>query len=286
MRTAVLGMGNMGRAVAERLLGAGHEVTVWNRTAGRAGSLLAAGAREASDAAQAAAQAQATFTSLADDAAVREVVAGVGGVGAALGDGVLIDVSTVSPQSTALISEAAGGRLLAAPILGAPAAVTAGEAAYLICGPHELVELVAPVLESLAPQERRIYLGEDLALAPTLKLLSNYLLMSGIAALAEVVATAQAAGLADELILGFLGRAPLVAPALHNRLQDIVSGEHDGWFTTTLGAKDVRLAEQLASSHGLELPLAAAVAGRYEEAARQGWAQADLGAIVELLRGR
>jgi hypothetical protein len=77
---------------------------------------------------------------------------------------------------------------------------------------------------------------------------------------------------------------PLVAPALRNRLHDIVSGDHDGWFSTTLGAKAVRLAEDLARSHGVLLPLADAVKRRFEEAAAQGWADADIGAVVELLR--
>ena len=99
------------------------------------------------------------------------------------------------------------------------------------------------------------------------------------------MATAQAVGLPDELIRDYLGQVPLVAPALRNRLDDIVSGAHDGWFSTTLGAKDVRLAVDLARSHGVVLPLANAVKERFEEAAAQGWGDADIGAVVELLRG-
>ena len=133
----------------------------------------------------------------------------------------------------------------------------------------------------LADVPRRAYVGEDPSVATTLKLLSNYLLMSGIATLAEVVATAQAIGLPDELIRDYLGKLPLVAPALHNPLDDIVSGVHYGWFSTTFWAKDVRLAAALARSHGVELPLADAVKRRFEEAAAQGWADADIGAVVE-----
>jgi 3-hydroxyisobutyrate dehydrogenase-like beta-hydroxyacid dehydrogenase len=89
-----------------------------------------------------------------------------------------------------------------------------------------------------------------------------------------------------ELIGGYFGQLPLVAPALRNRLADIVAGDHDGWFSTTLGAKDLRLAQELARSHGVELPLAAAVRDRYEQAAAQGFADADIAAVVELLRPR
>jgi 3-hydroxyisobutyrate dehydrogenase-like beta-hydroxyacid dehydrogenase len=285
MRLAVLGMGRMGHAVAERLLGGDHEVTVWNRTPHKADDLLAKGAREGATPAAAAAETEATLTSLTDDAAVRAVVTGQDGVAAGLGDGVLIDASTVSPETTADLAAAVGGRLLASPILGSPTAVLSGEAAYLIGGPRELYDRLAPAYDVLADASRRAYVGEDPSVAATLKLLSNYLLMSGIATLAEVVATAQAIGLPDELIRDYLGKLPLVAPALHNRLDDIVSGVHDGWFSTTLGAKDVRLATALARSHGVELPLADAVKRRFEEAAAQGWADADIGAVVELLRG-
>ncbi|MGO8905856.1 MAG: NAD(P)-dependent oxidoreductase [Solirubrobacteraceae bacterium] len=286
MRLAVLGMGRMGHAVAERLLDRDHDVTVWNRTPHRADDLIDRGATEAPTPAAAAEQAEATFTSLTDDTAVRAVVTGPDGVSAGLGDGVLIDTSTVSPQTTADLAEAVGGRLLASPILGSPTAVLRGEAGYLVGGPRELYDRLAPAYEALAEEGRRIYVGEHAALATTLKLISNYLLMSGIVALSEAVVTAQAVGLPDELIRDYLGQLPLVAPALRNRLDDIISGDHDGWFSTSLGAKDVRLAEDLARSHGVQLPLADAVKRRYEEAAAQGWADADIGAVVELLRRR
>src|SRR5437879_12715287 len=174
--------------------------------------------------------------------------------------------------------------MLASPILGSPTAVVAGEAGYLIGGPRELYDRLAPAYGALAEMGRRVYVGEDAGVATTLKLLSNYLLMSGIATLAEAVAMAQAVGLPDELIRDYFGQLPLVAPALRHRLDDIVSGDHDGWFSTKLGAKDVLLAEDLARSHGMPLPLADAVQRRFDEAAAQGWADADIGAVVELLR--
>jgi 3-hydroxyisobutyrate dehydrogenase-like beta-hydroxyacid dehydrogenase len=274
----------MGHALAARLLGGEHEVTVWNRTPHKADDLLAKGAREASSPAAAAGEAEATFTSLADDSAVRAVVTGPDGVATGLREGVLIDASTVSPDTTAELAQALGGRLLASPILGSPTAVLSGEAGYLIGGPRHLYDRLAPAYDVLAEAARRVYVGEEATVATTLKLLSNYLLMSGIAVLAETVVTAQAVGLPDELIRNYLGQLPLVAPALRNRLDDIVSGDHDGWFSTTLGAKDVRLTEGLARSHGVLLPLAGVVKQRFEEAAAQGWADADIGAVVELLR--
>ncbi len=284
MRLAVVGMGKMGHAVAERLLGGGHAVTVWNRTPHKADDLVAKGVREAATSAGAAEATEATFTSLADDDAVLTVVTRADGVAAGLGDGVLIDASTVSPETTVQINEAVSGRLLASPILGAPAAVVSGEAAYLIGGPREFYDRLRPAYEALADQGRRRYVGDNAKVATTLKLLSNYLLMSGIATLAETVAAAQAVGLADDLIRDYFSQLPLLAPALRNRLDDIVSGDHDGWFSTTFGAKDVRLAEDLARMHGVRLPLAEVVKRRYEQAAAEGWGNADIAAVVELVR--
>jgi 3-hydroxyisobutyrate dehydrogenase-like beta-hydroxyacid dehydrogenase len=88
------------------------------------------------------------------------------------------------------------------------------------------------------------------------------------------------------LIRDYFGRLPLVAPGLRNRLDDIISGEHRGWFPTTLGAKDVRLAEDLARFHDLRLPLLDAVRRLYDETVADRWADADIAAVVEVVRRR
>ena len=75
-----------------------------------------------------------------------------------------------------------------------------------------------------------------------------------------------------------------MAQALRNRLDNMISGRHAGWFTTALGAKDTRLAEDVALDHGLRPPLIAAVKQRYQEAAAEGWANDDLPAVIELMR--
>jgi len=275
----------MGHALAERLLGGGHSVTVWNRTPDRANDLVSKGARSAPTPARAAEEAEGAFTSLADDDAVRTVVSGPDGVATGLAGGILIDASTVSPQTTSHLASAVAGRFLASPILGSPAAVATGEAAYLIGGSREIYDRMHAAFQTLAAEgRRRYYLGDDPKLASVLKLLSNYLLLSGVATLAEAVATCQAAGLGDELIRAYFGQSPLVAPALHNRLDDVISGDHIGWFSTRLGAKDARLAEELSRSHAAAVPVAEAVRRRYEQAVAEGFADADIAAVAELVR--
>ncbi|MFI6801310.1 NAD(P)-dependent oxidoreductase [Streptosporangium canum] len=321
MRVAVLGMGSMGRAVALRLLGRGHAVRVWNRTPGKASEVIDAGAAEASSPAEAARDADAVLMSLADDRAVREVMArlaepgsgpgsgsgsesgsgpgsesgsgsGLGsdsdagsGPGSESGAPVVADMSTVSPDtSRALAGLAPGGRFVAAPIIGGPQAVVDGQAMGLLGGERGLVDRLGPVWQDLFAVQW--YCGDDPGSALTYKLLNNYLLMSGVAVVAEAVAAGQAAGLDEAMLKDFLLRWPTVAPALHNRLDDIIHGDHRGWFATRLGAKDVRLIAEVAESKGLRLPIARLVEQRYEEAAGHGWSDSDITAVVELLRER
>lgn len=288
MRVAVIGLGKMGHAIASRLVAAGDDVTVWNRSAGKAADLVAAGAREAATVADAVGGAEIVVASLADDAAVRAVVLGEAGVSGALGgDAVYVDASTISPGTAAAVAAELEGRSLSSPILGAPQAVAAGRANYLVSGPRPVFEKAHPVYERLVdePASQVRYLGEEVGSALELKLLANTLLLTGVAALAEVIAVARRTSLAEETVRQFLEASPLVAPALHNRLEAMLTGEHSGWFTTLLGAKDVRLAEEMASGLGLEVPVASAVRQRYEEAARAGYGDADLTAVVELSGG-
>jgi 3-hydroxyisobutyrate dehydrogenase-like beta-hydroxyacid dehydrogenase len=299
MDIAVLGMGSMGRAVALRLLDQGHRVTVWNRTPGRDSDVVAAGGQVAPSATAAADGAAAVLVSLADDEAVAAVVLGPSaaprggrvpsvspdGLAGALtpGGAVLVDLSTVSPDTSRAVAAAVpGGRALSAPIFGAPEAVRRGDATYLVAGPRALFDALGPLWSALSPTHR--WIADDQGTATTLKLLGNYLLMTGIAALAEAVATGQAVGLDDGTIRAFLSASPLVAAALQNRLDDVVDGNHRGWFSAVLGAKDVRLIGELARSGGLDLPLASLVQQRYEELTARGLGDLDIAGVVELLR--
>lgn len=284
MRVAVLGMGRMGRALARRLLMRGHTVKVWNRTPGRAAEVVAAGAVEASSPVDAARGTEGVLMSLADDRASRDVMAQLAGLGADETP-VVADASTVSPVTSRELWQAAPGhRFVTAPIVGGPLAVVEGEAMGLLGGEREHVRRLDPLWRDIFAVQR--YCGADPGSALTFKLLNNYLLMAGLAVVAEVVATGQAAELDESRLRDLLLQWPTVAPALHNRLDDVIGGDHQGWFTTRLGAKDVRLAVELGESLGLDLRIARLVQRRYEEAAEHGWADADIGAIVELVRER
>jgi 3-hydroxyisobutyrate dehydrogenase-like beta-hydroxyacid dehydrogenase len=279
VRIAVLGLGQLGRALTTRLVAQGHEVTVWNRSPGRAGGL---GATEAPFAAEAVAGAEVVMSLLTDDDAVIEVLMPAGEVLPVDAGTVMVECSTVSPATTRSLAVAFHGRLVASPVLGSPSALETGQAALAVAGPADLVDGLAPLWSDLSGRVLRC--GEDPGLALVVKLVSNYLLMGGVALLAEAVVVGQRAGLSDLLLGGLLSASPLVAPALHNRLDDLIGGDHDGWFPTPMGAKDVHLLLELAAGHSTALPLGRLVEARYAEAAASGLAERDITAVIELVR--
>jgi 3-hydroxyisobutyrate dehydrogenase-like beta-hydroxyacid dehydrogenase len=282
MRVSVLGMGSMGHAVAERLVGGGHQVTVWNRSPGKADDLIAAGAAEATTPDEAIAAGDAVVTSLSDDAAVRAVLLPDGEARASVTAQLVVDCTTVSPDTTRALASAYPQNFVAAPILGAPAAVAGGEAVYALGGPAELIARLDPVFSTLSTM--RLVCGEDPAAATTLKVVNNSLLLSGLVVLAEAVAAAQAAGFDDAFLLDLLAANPLVAPALRNRLEDMVHGDHDGWFAMPLGAKDLDLFLSLASGADLDVAVARTARDQYRRAADAGFGGADVAGVVELVR--
>jgi 3-hydroxyisobutyrate dehydrogenase-like beta-hydroxyacid dehydrogenase len=282
MRIAVLGMGQMGQALVARLLDTGHDVTVWNRTSGRAGPLLERGATETSTVVDAVAQAEVVMTSLSADAAVLEVLRPDGVALALPPEAVIVDSSTVAPGTSRALAAAYPERFAAAPILGGPAALATGEAGLVVAGPPAVLELAEPVFTDIAGAVR--HCGDDPGRALVVKLVSNYLLMAGLAVLSEAVAGAQRAGLDDALIVDLFTTSGMVAPGLRNRVADLVNGDHDGWFPPPMGAKDVGLFLDLTAGEDRPLPLAQLVRSRYEDAVVAGWEDKDITTVIELLR--
>jgi 3-hydroxyisobutyrate dehydrogenase-like beta-hydroxyacid dehydrogenase len=127
-------------------------------------------------------------------------------------------------------------------------------------------------------------LPEDPGAAAVIKLLNNYLLLAGLAVLADVVAVAQATGFEKDDIRTLLENLPVVAPGLKNRIDGLLGTEHEAWFSVDLGSKDVGLFTTLAEQSGVRLGVAGAAAARYDEASKLGLGDRDLTAVIETLR--
>lgn len=280
MDLAVLGMGRMGQAIAGRLLNAGHQVTIWNRSPAKAPELVSQGAVETPSIAEALEGAEVVLTSLANDDAVTAVALGDDGVQAHLGRGATyVDASTVAPATSQMLGEALD-RFIAMPVLGSPAQVRSGDAIYLIGAKGELGEVVAPLLPALS-NKHLSYPRPELAAAA--KLTVNLLLLDGIVALAEAFATGRAGGLSDDQLRALLGDSPMVAPGLRYRFEGILTGDQAALWTTKLGAKDARLATELAESDEVALPLTEVARTLFEEAAAR-LGDADIALVTELYK--
>lgn len=275
----MLGMGRMGVAMASRLADAGHDVTVWNRSEGRAGPALEAGAREAGSIASAVESAEAVITMLSADDAVKAVALGDGGLAGSLPEGaVYVDSSTISPETS---SELAGrfGRFVAMPVLGSPEAVRSGVAVYLAGGPGPALDRIDPVTSALT---ERLVRFDSAQLALAAKVTANFLLLGGLSVLAEALEIGRAGGLDDDKLRQVFAESPLVAPGLRNRFEGVLTGSTEGWFTMALGAKDVGLGVAVGRRAGRHLPLAEAVKALFDDAAAGDLSSADVAAVGRL----
>ncbi len=285
MQIAVLGLGRMGTAVAGRLLGTGYDVTVWNRTPGKAGALVKRGAQAAPDIAQAIKGADVTLTLLTADAAVQDVYFGRQGIIAhAAAHTILVDMSTVSPSTSREVAAAAGhARFVDAPILGSPSAVEVGGAKLLLGGEEETIKRLNALWSNLS--SGYIYCGSSGA-AATMKLLSNLILVGSTILLSEAVMTARGNGIDDTVVRQVFGQSPAVASGVQTRLDDIITGEYEGWWTVQLAQKDISLALTLAEITGTNVQLGRAAEQVLRDSEREGHGQLDLSVVAEIARPR
>ena len=241
MKIAILGMGHMGRAVGKRLVRHGHPVNVWNRSPGKARALESMGAAAAPSIKQAVAGAEVVLMSLSADDAVKAVALGPDGAIAALSPGaVLVDMSTVSPDTSKQLSQATpAARFVEAPVLGGPEATENGKAKLLLGGDENLVNSLQSLWQDIAAES--YYCGPS-GSATTLKLLSNLMLVGGTALLAEAIVVAQASGIDNATLKRVFKKSPAIAPGVVARFEDILEGDHEGWWTVKLAEKDMSLA--------------------------------------------
>ncbi len=282
MRVTVLGMGNMGRAFAARAIETGHPTTVWNRTPGRAAALTASGAIEANTSRAAVAGADAVLVVLADDAAVLDVCLGDDGVLPSLEpDAVFANVSTVSPETARRLAELGPeGRVLDAPVMGSPAMIAGGLGRFLIGGPATAISSVEPLWNDLG--SGYTHCG-PVGTGATMKILANSLLITGVASLAEAIATARQQAIPDELLRTLLADSPVLSLASNLRLDSLLDPTHPGWFSPALARKDLRLAIDLADESGVGVRIGPATDALLTTVIDAGGEWPDFAAVIEAL---
>jgi 3-hydroxyisobutyrate dehydrogenase len=282
LTVGLIGLGNMGMAVAERLLDGGYELLVYNRTPGKAEALVARGAALAETSADLAAKADVVITSLADDEALEAVAADV--VAAARPGTVLVDLSTVSPAASARVAslaEAASVEYLRAPVSGNPTVVRAGNLSLIVSGSLETFERVEPIIRSIGPTVHHV--GDD-EQARIVKLAIN-LMIAGLAQLmSEALVLGEAAGVSREDLLDVMASSAAGAPFVKYKTEPLLRDDFSATFTTALMEKDIELALDAAEEAGVELPVASEMKTLLRAAIEAGYADQDFMALFLHLR--
>jgi 3-hydroxyisobutyrate dehydrogenase-like beta-hydroxyacid dehydrogenase len=284
MTIAVIGLGGMGAGIALSLLRAGFQVAVYNRTASRAEPLREAGARAVRSPAEAVAGARCVLLSLADEAAVEEVVFGqLVGQDALRAGQMVLDTSTVSPEyarAAATRLHEAGLRRVEACVVGNPAMAASGQLRVFAAGDQADVDDVADVFAAIGQEVR--YLGPT-GQASSVKLALNLLLGIQTLGLAEAVRFAETAGLDRSLFLDVVESSGWRSPVLSFRAGFMRRrGYQPAAFRAELMRKDLVLAAREAAAHDTDLPLLRLAAQRYETVIGAGHGSDDAAVVAEL----
>jgi 3-hydroxyisobutyrate dehydrogenase len=280
-RVAFLGLGAMGAPMARRLVDAGHDLRVWNRTPGRDEGLVAAGAHRAVTPAGAVRDAEVVITMLADPPALEQVLFGPGGVAETIEPGsILIDMSTVGPTAIRdVVDRMPAVAVLDAPVLGSVPHAEAGTLAILVGGDREILDRCADLLSAMGTVR---YVGPS-GSGATVKLANNASVMSTMACLGEVLALTDRAGLDPEVVLDALAMGPL--GSFVERWRDKLTGRVNRVdFSLSLARKDLALALEEGDVLGLRLTVAEAAVARCDEAIAAGRGSEDNTAVVAEIR--
>src|SRR6187399_1938966 len=287
-RIAFLGLGVMGAPMAGHLARAGHRVTVYNRTAARAGDWLARHAEfdvaMAATPAEAAREQDAVLTCVGNDDDLAEVVLGGTGALAAMSPGALfVDHTTVSPAIAQRIAEAAyqlGVLALDAPVSGGQAGAENGKLAIMCGGSAEAMDAAHPVLDAYAA--RVVHVGEPGA-GQACKAVNQICIAGVLAGLSEGVRFAQGAGLDLDKVFEAISGGAAQSWQMVNRWSTMTRDEFDFGFAIDWMRKDLAIALAEAQAHGVDLPVTALVDGFYAEVQAIGGGRQDTSALIRHL---
>ena len=282
-RLGWVGAGRMGQALAARLLAAGHDVAVYNRTRSKAESLAEAGATVVDSPAQLADR-DVVFTMVAGPEDFKQVVLGAEGIlaGASSVPSVIVDMTTVSPEASAEVRDEAARRgtaLLAAPVSGNPKVVKAGRVTLVVSGPREAYEDVESLLALLGAGVTYVGDGERARLA---KICHN--LMLGVVAqcMAEIVVLAEKGGMSRNDFLEFLNGSVMGSMFTRYKTPAYVNLDFTPTFTPLLLRKDFDLGMEAARELDVPMPVAAAAQQTVQALIGSGHTDEDFAALLAM----
>ena len=279
-----VGLGVMGTAIVRRLLDAGHDVAVWNRTREKAEPLLEAGARRVDTPREVAARSDVVFTMVTNTEAVQAVTEGPDGILAGLSPGAIyVDMSTASPANTRALAErvaAAGAQMLDAPVSGTSITVEQGKASLMVGGGDDAFERAKPVLEAIAP--RVFHMGPNGA-AVTMKIAINLSLAVQMLAFSEGVLLAEKTGIPRERIVEAMLGSVIASPMVAYRGPLVLGHPDEVWFDCHMMQKDLNLALELGRELEVPLPTTAVTNEFLTAANAMGIGDKDFAVLFDVL---
>jgi 3-hydroxyisobutyrate dehydrogenase len=282
-RLGWVGTGRMGYALATRLLQAGCDVAVYNRTRAKAEPLAELGATIVDEAADLADR-DIVFTMVAGSGDFQAVIVGENGLlsRADAAPAVIVDSSTVSPDASAEVrqhTDARGVALLAAPVSGNPSVVDAGKLTVVVSGPNEAWEAARPYLELFGAGATYVGDGDS---ARLVKICHNLMLGVVAQSLAEITVLAEKGGVSRAAFLEFLNKSVMGSMFTGYKTPAIVNLDFTPTFTPALLYKDFSLGFEAAEEHGVPMPVAAAAQQAVQALMGFGYDDTDFMALLEL----
>ncbi len=279
MKVGIAGTGKMGQAVAQRLMGLGHELMVWNRNAARADALVAAGATRAARPADLARQCDVVISLLTDAAAIESVYGGPDGLFSAP-QALLIEMSTVAPEFQSQMgqrAQQAGARYLECPVGGSVGPAKEGKLIGFAGGSAADVQTAMPLLEQMC--KKVVAVGAH-GNGARMKLAVNLPLMVYWQTLGEALSLVQSLDIDPKLMIDVLSESsggPNMLKVRGGMIADALAGTPQAAVTVDIATmrKDVRTMVEQGAKNGCAMPLAEATLANLERAIDQGLAGAD-----------
>ncbi len=280
MRIAFLGLGIMGRPMASRLVAAGHEVSVWNRTARQ----HVEGATTAISPANAAKEAEVIWSCVADTAAVERVIFGDDGAVHSLNEGaIIVDSSTISPSATVQFAQRVnekGVHWVDAPVTGSKIGAENGQLIFIVGGAAEPVAYLDPLFKAMGKQV--IHIG-DTGKGQAAKLGMNLMIALIYEGFSEALTLTQKLGVEPQKMLELIQASMVKNGVVDYKAPFVLRRDYSPNFPLRLMHKDIHLMLDMAKEKRVKLPALETVEEIYEMSSEEGWDDLDYAATLGLL---
>ena len=280
MRVAFLGLGIMGRPMAANLVKAGHEVTTWNRSAGKD----VPGARAAATPREAAEGAEAVWICVSDTAAVERVLFGENGAAEALQPGMIVaDSSTIAPLETREFARRVrerGAEYVDAPVTGSKAGAESGQLLFMAGGDEQTLEKLKPLWSAMG---KDLFRMGDVSMGQATKLGMNLIIALTYEGFAEALALTGKLGVKPDALMPLIQASMVRSGVIDYKAPFVLRRDFSPNFPLRLMHKDIQLMLDAAKEQRVKLPGLETVAEIYDIAAEEGHDELDYAATLTLL---